>query len=154
MMIFCPNPLLLKNYVNNLAWAHAVRVYLRGKKKLKYLTDNPPASTDMKYEDWMCEDSIVMGWLWHSMVLLNSSLAQRSNPSPNLTESSAFVSSSAGRGGSTRGGFHHGGRSTRGVRGGRTGGRGDRKYDHCGGTNHIANKHENEKHLIKSNKTK
>ncbi|KAF9605352.1 hypothetical protein IFM89_016487 [Coptis chinensis] len=49
--------------------------------------------------------------------LLRSSLGQSSNPSPNLIESSAFVSSSSGRGG------FHGGRSTRGVRGGRTGGR-------------------------------
>ncbi|KAF9603065.1 hypothetical protein IFM89_033790 [Coptis chinensis] len=63
--------------------------------------------------------------------LLRSSLGQSSTPSPNLRESSAFVSSSAGRGG------FRGGRSTRGVRGGRTGGRGDRKCDHCGGTNHT-----------------
>ena len=42
---------------------------------LKYLTNNPLDKKDPTYEDWMsgdsivmgCGDSIVMGWLWHSM---------------------------------------------------------------------------------------
>jgi hypothetical protein len=34
---------------------------------LKYLTDNPPDKKDPTYEDWMSGDSVVMGWLWHSM---------------------------------------------------------------------------------------
>ena len=28
--------------VNYLSWAHAVQVYLRSKRRLKYITDNPP----------------------------------------------------------------------------------------------------------------
>ncbi|KAL5724121.1 hypothetical protein ACHQM5_007422 [Ranunculus cassubicifolius] len=55
------------NDTNYLAWSHAVKVYLKGKKKLKYLTDDPPNSKDPTYDDWGCEDAIVMGWLWHSM---------------------------------------------------------------------------------------
>ena len=34
---------------------------------MKYLTDNPPDKKDPTYEDWMSGDSVVMGWLWHSM---------------------------------------------------------------------------------------
>lgn len=29
--------------------------------------DNPPDKGGKTYEDWMSEDSVVMGWLWHSM---------------------------------------------------------------------------------------
>ncbi|KAF9619549.1 hypothetical protein IFM89_007376 [Coptis chinensis] len=87
---FLPESITAKklNDVNYLAWAHAVRIYLCGKKKLNYLTNNPPASID----------------------------------------------TNAGHGG-----FHggRGGLSTHGVRGGHTGGQGDRKCDHCGATNHI-----------------
>ncbi|KAL5729889.1 hypothetical protein ACHQM5_002780 [Ranunculus cassubicifolius] len=55
------------NDTNYLEWKHGVDVYLRGRKKLSYLTTDPPKKEDSKYEDWMCDDSIVMGWLWHSM---------------------------------------------------------------------------------------
>ena len=34
---------------------------------LKYWTNNPLDKKDPTYEDWMSGDSIVMGWLWHSM---------------------------------------------------------------------------------------
>jgi hypothetical protein len=69
--------------------------------------------------------------------LLCSSLEQNSSIS---FESAALISSSGGRGNS-RGGFrvNHGGRGFRGIsrRSGHTGGRGDRKCDHCGGTSHT-----------------
>jgi hypothetical protein len=55
------------NGLNYLAWAHAVKIFLQGKRMLKYLTDNPPNKKDPTYEDWMSGDSVVMGWLWHSM---------------------------------------------------------------------------------------
>ncbi|KAF9601707.1 hypothetical protein IFM89_022236 [Coptis chinensis] len=55
------------NDANYLAWCNAVKVCLRGKRKLKYLTDDPPDPQDDKYEDWLCEDSLVMSCLWHSM---------------------------------------------------------------------------------------
>jgi hypothetical protein len=35
---------------------HALKVFLRAKKKLKYLTDDPP-SDDKKSEDWWSENS-------------------------------------------------------------------------------------------------
>ena len=35
-------------------------------KEIK-LTDSKPNVKASNYEDWMNEDSIVMGWLWHSM---------------------------------------------------------------------------------------
>ena len=44
-----------------------MEIFLHGKQKLKFLTDDPPPKTDAKYDDWMCEYSMVMGWLWHSM---------------------------------------------------------------------------------------
>ncbi|KAF9589540.1 hypothetical protein IFM89_025300 [Coptis chinensis] len=74
---------------------------------------------------------IVPNSLFSSQLPLQNYASQSSTPSPNLTESSAFVSSSAGRG------VFRGGRGGRSTRGERTGGRGDRKCDHCGGTNHT-----------------
>jgi hypothetical protein len=66
--------------------------------------------------------------------LLHSSLGQHSTVTS--MESSALVLSSGDRG-SSCGGFRggHGGCGSRG--GSRTGGRGDKKCDHCGGTNHT-----------------
>jgi hypothetical protein len=53
--------------LNYLVWARALKIFLHGKGRLKYLTDYPPDKGDKTYEDWMSEDSVVMGWLWHSM---------------------------------------------------------------------------------------
>ena len=47
-----------------------MKVYLRGKKKLKYLTYPQPDVKASNYEDWMSEDSIVMRWLWNLTLLL------------------------------------------------------------------------------------
>ena len=44
-----------------------MKVYLRGKKKLKHLTYPQPDVKASNYDDWMSEDSIVMQWLWHRM---------------------------------------------------------------------------------------
>ncbi|KAF6150685.1 hypothetical protein GIB67_020768 [Kingdonia uniflora] len=41
--------------------------YLRARKKLKYLTEDPPKATDTNYDDWMSENSMVCTWMWHSM---------------------------------------------------------------------------------------
>jgi hypothetical protein len=59
-----PKSITLKklNGLNYLAWAHSAKIFLRGKQKLKYLTDNPPDKGNPIYEDWMSEDC-VMGWL-------------------------------------------------------------------------------------------
>lgn len=51
------------NGLNYLAWAHVVKVFLRGKKKIRFLTELPPKSNDASYNDWSSDDSKVMGWL-------------------------------------------------------------------------------------------
>ena len=38
------------NALNYLAWAHAVKIFLRG-KKLRFLTDLPPIEDDKGYDD-------------------------------------------------------------------------------------------------------
>lgn len=48
------------NGLNYLAWAHAVKIFLRGKKKSRFLTDLSPAVDDNTYDDWCSEDSCVM----------------------------------------------------------------------------------------------
>ena len=54
------------NGINYLAWVQVVKVFLRGKRKLKLLTNDPP-KTNPKYDNCMCEDSVMMGSLWQSM---------------------------------------------------------------------------------------
>ena len=56
-----------------------MKVYLRGKKKLKYLTYPQPDVKASNYEDWISEDSIVMRWLWNLtlLLLLNFVILQR-----------------------------------------------------------------------------
>ena len=55
------------NGANYLACAHAVKIFLRGKKKSRYISELPPPTDDKDYDDWCCEDSCVMGWIWHSL---------------------------------------------------------------------------------------
>lgn len=45
----------------------AVDVFLLGRKKFHYLTDNPPPSTDSKYADERAEDAQIRSFLWKSM---------------------------------------------------------------------------------------
>ena len=45
----------------------AVDVFLLGRKKFHYLTDNPPRSTDSKYADERAEDAQIRSFLWKSM---------------------------------------------------------------------------------------
>ena len=52
---------------NYLAWAHAVRIYLRGRGQLQFLTNYLPPPNDAKFSEWELIDSIVMGRLWHSL---------------------------------------------------------------------------------------
>ena len=52
---------------NYLAWAHAVKIYLRGRSRLHFLTDSPLAQNDAKFGEWEQIDSMVMGQLWHSL---------------------------------------------------------------------------------------
>lgn len=53
--------------LNYLSWAHAVKVYLRGKREMKFITDSPPPKGDASLSDWEAEDSDLMCRLWHSL---------------------------------------------------------------------------------------
>ncbi|KAG5557509.1 hypothetical protein RHGRI_007669 [Rhododendron griersonianum] len=52
---------------NYLSWAHAVKVYLRGQRQMKYITYPPPSKGDPTLPDWEVEDSNLMGRFWHSL---------------------------------------------------------------------------------------
>lgn len=43
-----------------------MKIFLRGKLKLKFITNSPPIE-DESYDDWLSEDFVVIGWLWHSL---------------------------------------------------------------------------------------
>ncbi|KAF7119628.1 hypothetical protein RHSIM_Rhsim13G0000300 [Rhododendron simsii] len=53
--------------LNYLSWAHAVKVYLRGKRQSKFITDLPPPKGDASLPEWEEEDSDLMCLLWHSL---------------------------------------------------------------------------------------
>ena len=54
---------------NFLRWSQAVRMYIRGRGKMGYLTGEkkPPAEDDAAYVTWDAENSMVMTWLVNSM---------------------------------------------------------------------------------------
>ena len=53
-----------KNY---LQWARLVKLALKGKQKLQYLSEDPPAKDDKKFHTWDVEDTVIMTWLLNSM---------------------------------------------------------------------------------------
>ena len=54
-----------KNY---LKWSQLIRTILKGKGKISHLTGTGPKREDPKFEAWDEEDSMIMAWLWSSMV--------------------------------------------------------------------------------------
>ncbi|GMP98381.1 hypothetical protein CsSME_00046294 [Camellia sinensis var. sinensis] len=48
------------NGANYLAWAHAVKIFLHGMKKSRFLGKLPPATDDKAYDDWCSKDFCVM----------------------------------------------------------------------------------------------
>ena len=54
---------------NFLRWSQSVRMYIRGRGKIGYLTGDKPAPTteDPAYTTWDAENSMVMTWLVNSM---------------------------------------------------------------------------------------
>ncbi|XP_074364949.1 uncharacterized protein LOC141705998 [Apium graveolens] len=54
---------------NFVRWSQSVRMYIRGRGKIGYLTGETkkPASTDLTYSTWDAENSMVMTWLVNSM---------------------------------------------------------------------------------------
>ncbi|KAJ1424705.1 hypothetical protein SESBI_11409 [Sesbania bispinosa] len=53
---------------NHLKWAQLVRTVLKGKGKLSHLTESGPKQEDPKFTTWDEEDSMIMAWLWNSMI--------------------------------------------------------------------------------------
>jgi Retrotransposon gag protein len=65
-----PNPISTKlDNTNYTLWSQAVRLYVKGRDKMKHLTGNPPppAPTDTLFQKWDVDDSIVKGWLINSL---------------------------------------------------------------------------------------
>lgn len=54
-----------KNY---LKWSQLVRTILKGKGKISHLTGTGPKPEDPLFKAWDEEDSMIMAWLWSSMV--------------------------------------------------------------------------------------
>lgn len=57
------------NGANFLRWSQSVRMYVRGRGKIGYLTGDikPPKTTDPNYALWDAENSMIMAWLVNSM---------------------------------------------------------------------------------------
>jgi hypothetical protein len=53
---------------NYLKWSQIVKTFLKGKGKINHLMDNPPSPEDPKFTLWDEEDSMIMSWLWNSII--------------------------------------------------------------------------------------
>ena len=53
---------------NYLQWSQLVHRTLKGRKKLSHIEGKAPRKDDPQYEVWDDEDSLIMTWLWHSML--------------------------------------------------------------------------------------
>ena len=51
-----------------LKWSQLVRTVLKGKGKLSHLTGTGPNKDSPKFAAWDEEDSMIMAWLWNSMI--------------------------------------------------------------------------------------
>lgn len=54
-----------KNY---LKWSQLIRTILKGKGKISHLSGTGPKQGDPGFEAWDEEDSMIMAWLWNSMM--------------------------------------------------------------------------------------
>ena len=55
------------NSANYLLWAQFFRLFFGSQKKLKHLSEDPPAKSTTAYDDWVATDCSVMTWLLSSM---------------------------------------------------------------------------------------
>lgn len=65
-----PNPISTKlDDTNYTLWSQAVRMYVKGRDKMKHITDNPPPPSpiDPLFQRWDIDDTIVKGWLINSL---------------------------------------------------------------------------------------
>nr|XP_027120951.1 uncharacterized protein LOC113738009 [Coffea arabica] len=56
------------NGKNYLKWSQFVQTFLKGKGKISHLLGTGPKKGDPKFAAWDEEDSMVMSWLWNSML--------------------------------------------------------------------------------------
>ncbi|KAK8335519.1 hypothetical protein V6Z12_A09G059600 [Gossypium hirsutum] len=56
------------NGKNYLKWSQLVRTFLKGRGKLSHLLRTGPKEGDPKFDARDEQDSIVMSWLWNSMM--------------------------------------------------------------------------------------
>ncbi|XP_048227600.1 uncharacterized protein LOC125369430 [Ricinus communis] len=56
------------NGKNYLKWSQFVQTFLKGKGKISHLLGTGPKNGDPKFVAWDEEDSMVMSWLWNSML--------------------------------------------------------------------------------------
>ncbi|KAK3038071.1 hypothetical protein RJ639_031625 [Escallonia herrerae] len=54
-----------KNYMK---WSQLVLTFLKGQRKLSHLLGTGPKKGDPRFDAWDEEDSMVMSWLWNSML--------------------------------------------------------------------------------------
>ena len=57
------------NGKNYLKWSQLVRTFLKGKGELSHLLRIGPSRGDLRFDVWDEEDSMIMAWLWNSMML-------------------------------------------------------------------------------------
>ena len=57
------------NGKNYLKWSQLVRTFLKGKGELSHLLGIGPSRGDLRFDVWDEEDSMIMAWLWNSMML-------------------------------------------------------------------------------------
>ncbi|RVW23388.1 Retrovirus-related Pol polyprotein from transposon TNT 1-94 [Vitis vinifera] len=56
------------NGKNYLKWSQLIRIVLKGKGKINHLMGTGPKLGDPHFEVWDEEDSMIMAWLWNSMI--------------------------------------------------------------------------------------
>ena len=56
------------NGKNYLKWSQLIRTFLKDKGKLSHLLGTRPKESDPTYASWDEEESLVMSWLWNSMI--------------------------------------------------------------------------------------
>lgn len=56
------------NGKNYLKWSQLVRTFLKGRGKLSHLLGTGPSQEDPRFAAWDEQDSMVMSWLWNSML--------------------------------------------------------------------------------------
>ncbi|GMP95604.1 hypothetical protein CsSME_00044585 [Camellia sinensis var. sinensis] len=56
---------------NYLAWSQSLTMFLKSRQKMGYVDGRiqAPSTTDPGYDQWEITNSLIMGWLIHSMVL-------------------------------------------------------------------------------------